>query len=374
MQILINLIGGQTAPNYICADILKPDVCYNLFSKDSEKQKKYFEYAYGSCKHLGVEVDPFDYLKCFNLISGLISKHKNNELNLNFTGSTKIISNAAFNAFYQNDLCIYYIDSQHNKIIKFNKNGQTQEEINIKIPIDIYFKLYGQEIKPEGESAFYSSNSEENISKFEKFMEKYSEFVSKVFLSIARLDKKARENWRNEDHVNEKKLKQGNSFLNYKCENKEYHIHLEANSEILDIKLFGDDTFYFIIGRWMETLIMKKFHNAKYFDDVKANLKIVWDERFNRQQKNDLDISAMKNHTLHIYEIKSGGLNFEMFAKLRSIKELYGGSYSRINMVSYFDDDIAKARADELKINFIRLKDLDEHLANLKYKDNIANL
>jgi len=362
MKILFNLISGQIFPNYFLIKHIKPDKCVNFYTEDTEFQNKIFKSILLNLYIDEVEVDAFDFNNCYNAVKEYVSKYSTDNLILNFTGGTKIMSNAAFCAFRDNNFKMIYLDSQNKKIVSIINDKVSKEDFNINTNVEEYFKLTDQYIvedRPEPEPQKDASDRKN----FRDYMEKNYKNISSLFIKLAVKSDSAKKKWRNE---NQKEESNGNQLI-YTVSEKKYEVITKDGNKFI---LFGDDAFYYITGAWMENVVYEKIKKSEVFHDVKINFKLKWQDDKNKKNiKNEFDIVATKNHILHIFEVKSGSLNSDMILKLDSLNRFYGGLFSRSYIITYFDleneyQDLL-GRAKEYKINIIKLYELENYLKKI---------
>ena len=133
MKTLINLISGQTIPNLIAQKYIKPDKTILLYSKGSIKQKDNYKNVITQSDIEEYQVEAFDFFGISKCIEKIIDQYKRNDIILNFTCGTKIMSLASFEVFRNTGHLSIYIDSENNKIYKYKNNHCESEIIQIKI-------------------------------------------------------------------------------------------------------------------------------------------------------------------------------------------------------------------------------------------------
>lgn len=363
MKILFNLISGQIFPNYFLIKKINPDRCINFYTTMSSTQKELFKKILEGIELEEVDIDAFNFKNCYETINKVIKRYENDSLILNFTGGTKIMSNAAFMAFQEKKLKTIYLDSQNGKLISISGETQEEEVFQYNVSVEEYFGLTGQSIRQSKPDIESNKEDNKNRERFISYMEKNYPNINNLFIQLAVKSDSAKKKWRKEDS---KLLDSNGNILNYTAADKKYEITTKDGNKFI---LLGDDAFYFITGGWMEKIVYDKIKNSNKFNEVKVNLTLEWNiESKKKNIKNEFDIVATKNHILYIFEVKSGGLSSDIILKLNSINNFYGGLYSKSYIVTYFDfekdyQDLL-SRAKEYNIKILRLSDLNNYLRN----------
>jgi len=136
---LINLVGGQLAPNYFAALKLKPDhiiLCHTEDTLDKALQLEQQIVREHPCRIEMVSVDPFD----FDAIRREAVRLVNNLPEpagavLNITGGTKPLSFSFAEAFRGTGAQMLYVDTQ-NECLWWNESGVYRSE-----PFDFRFSV-----------------------------------------------------------------------------------------------------------------------------------------------------------------------------------------------------------------------------------------
>lgn len=372
MKILVNLIGGQPAPNYIAAKEIKPDKIINLYSESSKIQHNNLCNALNiNSKNEHFIVDAYNYSINENIINKILAEYSDeNELILNFTGGTKIMSTAAFKTFYDKGLKAIYIDTENDKRLEFFERRVTNFKINSAISISDYFKMYGQNFLDK------KITSDNNILELNKLID-YLFAHNKELISLIAKVSKMMFNLKGEWNLKNHEIKDSiNTFL-WISESQELILNFKKPVE-QSFHLKGIESVKFFCGGWFEEKVNHTIIQSKFFNEVKMNVKLSVENLKSAKNKNELDVVAIKKEVLYIFECKSGRIKQEDINKLRAIKELFG-TYAKIFLVSYFpiSDEVLKEKIKEFKIEFIQFNKQSNNLRsfieqfNTKRKQNI---
>ncbi len=345
MKVLINLISGQTIPNLIAQKYINPDKVILLYSKGSIKQKEAYKTVCENVYFEEHEIDPYNFENISNLLSHLIQKYKSDEIVINFTCGTKIMSIASFEVFKNKGLVSLYIDSENSRIYVFSGSQIITESINIDITLEEHLKLNGHVYKINS-VAILNEEKKEFIDYLEN---NFNQSIGKFLSSINDKYKLNKE----EFYKNEYNLKTDN--LSYSWDNKHECSVVEINGK--KFVIHGKDSVKYVTGLWFEDLVYYKiFMDNKYYTDVKRNVHIK--DRTGKQDMIELDIIGLYKNNFHLFELKSGKPTREALNNLRTIKEQLG-TYTKLFLVSYYDleNDPLNERMQDLGIEYYKYSD-----------------
>ena len=141
MKILVSLISGQTMPNYFGIKYYEPDKCIFLFTEESTQQMEWLKKAVGLPKET-IKIDSYNYENIQEKCQKIIKDYGEEELILNYTCGTKIMSIASFEIFMLHRKKTFYVDSENQKILEqeSGKNKTIDFNLNISNFIEVFFK------------------------------------------------------------------------------------------------------------------------------------------------------------------------------------------------------------------------------------------
>lgn len=309
MKILVNLIGGQSFPNYYVAQKFKVDKILNLYSKDSENSLNNLKEAIKK----NSLCDQFEELECnaFSIpdvrekCETMVRKNPGCKFTLNYTGGTKQMSIGAYKHFEDIAEKLVYVDSQYHYFLITSEDGtQSMEKLDVSIDVDTYLILSGFSVK--------------SIIDDKSFILKRKD-ITKALMQLLRetRDKKGF------DGV----MKLKNNFSsnvgskiinNWKNEKEKYF--LNCNDE--------KSYFSFGSGGWFEEwTYLKLLEEKNKYDNIEINLKSL---------ENEFDVFAIQGGILHLYECKTS-FNIENndILKLYANSKRYGGKYGNGFLVCF---------------------------------------
>lgn len=348
MKILINLIGGQTIPNLIAQKYIQPDKIILLFSKGSIKQRDSFKSVFSNMTFEDKEIEPFNYNNIKAAAMDIIKNNSDDDLILNFTGGTKIMSVASYEVFKKENLLSIYVDSENSRIYKYKNGNASEEDMNIKITSEEYLKLNGHIYKIKD-----VNNPDESRQSYFEYLEKnFNEDISKF---LTKINDKFEEN-KQAFYKNNNKTENGKNRYIWNDIEKRSCISINGQDFIIS----GKDSIKYITGLWFEDLVYyKKFQGTKFYDEVIRNIHIQ--DKFGKQDMIELDVLGLYKNNLHLFEFKSGKPRREAINNLRTIKEQLG-TYTKLFLISYFDlpkGDTLRDRMEDLGIKFFKYNDFN---------------
>ena len=366
MKILINLIGGQPVPNYLAAKEIQPDKILNIYSSASDKVMESLNKILGIEQLPPLKVNPFDFNQIYNSLLDF-AKNNNNEIVVNITGGTKIMSIAAFEVARQISLKSIYIDSENHLLYEFYKDVIEKKTLEKKISIKDYFNLHGF-LNVKENKTVYSEDEVMEYNKFDKMISTNPGIVTNVLELTDRIGQNKRKNkkhWLKENVIITKgenffEWKEGKGKIIYKKNNIEYKFN------------FKDEKFLnYHNGKWFEKEIFSRIKKSRKYDEVLMNYEIYNDENV---LLNELDIVAIKNEKLDIYECKSGGLFQDDLNKLKAIKDTLG-RYSKIHLITYFNiqANTENEKIVRQKLNDYKIKNYFYFKQKLDFKEDRRN-
>ncbi|HEY9188102.1 MAG TPA: DUF1887 family CARF protein [Ignavibacteria bacterium] len=346
MLVLVSLVSGQTMPNYFGIKHYNPDKCIFLYTKNSKKQMEWLKKSF-DVKTEEKEIIPYDYDDIQNKCKEIIDNHRNDELILNYTCGTKIMSIASFEIFLMKRLKTFYVDSENQRILEQYQNENIVKDLSLNISVNDYVRVYGNKVKELG-----SINPE---------LESLGDYILTNFKKLSDYLLKA--------------AKESNKIKTNTYENK--GIQIKGNNKIVYLKLLEDtftigvpysEVFSFIKGGWLEYVVYKKLVNTNLFDDIRVNVKIDWENDVNRKEsnfKNEIDIFCTLKGVAYFFECKSGGVSQDVIYRYKALKEFLGGTYSKVVFVTFFP--VSSEQKE-------KLKDFGFELCNINYFDDFIKI
>ncbi|WGE83001.1 Card1-like endonuclease domain-containing protein [Actinobacillus equuli] len=372
-DIHVCLISGQAAPNLlpVLDPHFKPKEAIFLVSAKMKKQAEYLGNAF---KKLNIKVtlqeitDEFNFGLMEEEIYSLVEKYENENIALNVTGGTKLISIAAENAFSSAGKPIFYIDTDTNKILFISRDENNQWlpnlDLSTKVTIENYLLAYGSTVQSKGNP----TERADFIPAIEPFIRNYDNYTDVIPLLNMHATLSQSNGYKSEYNAKNPKTKKLNEFFT----GLDYQGLIDYDGNTINFK--NREIKEFLNGIWLEDYVYQQIKNIRTIQDLECGVDVA-NPKFNigkseyapenKGNKNEFDLVFMANNKLHIIECKTqlmnkeGGIKAEdILYKLETLKD-YGGLMTKKCLVSYFEvPEQVKNRASFLNIEIIQGKDL----------------
>lgn len=367
------LVSAQQIPNLtpILDEALRPKKVIMLVSGDMQERSKALENIF---KPRGISVEqhpvdnPWDAGGISELIDRIIHPYPPGSIALNATGGTKLMSIAAYEAFYTANRPIFYVHPEKDCLLWLNSD-QPPHLLEDRLKLKDYLTAYGAAkvvpqphgVKPEIKSL--TNNLIQDI-------ENYADALVMLNALAA----------------------QAKGTLRVRIENSQHASH--AFSELLtlfadaglcrldndDKLMFPDETARFLVnGGWLEQhcySLCQKLKTKIPVQDVACGINLTR-LHGNKEVPNEIDVAMLADNHLYMIECKTKRFNLQdqinsetadVLYKLNTLRTLYGGSQARAMFVSFNKlKKTTRDRAKDLKIEICshtELKRLEQILHN----------
>jgi hypothetical protein len=287
-KVLVSLISDQTIPNVELIKEFSSEIGKYLFISTKKMQDK-LEWIIKSTnidEYDVIEVDAFD---AVDIESKLKERHfGDEEIILNITCGTKLMS-LIVNDFFRNlNAIIYYVTGHDSTYIKLHPNkGQRKFKLENKISLNEYLTAYGFEIKES--VPFKDLDCAQKIFNF--------------YIGANKTDIK---------HIFEPiRIRRGRKML---IDSDNLISFLKKTEYNVEKELSKKDTKY-LSGDWLEEYIYYKIKNELNLSDneITTGLNIK-----KQNTPNEIDIIFIYNHSLYIIECKTSILDKRTIKKIRA--------------------------------------------------------
>lgn len=343
MKTQIVLVGHQLAPLYFTVREFKPEKLILIHSSDTKaiavrladacsiKLKKSLP------QPLVVEyclVNPFHPNTLFSRAQKLLSELEAASTVVNYTGGTKLMSIAFYQAFSHSGADLYYVDTQHHNYLHTKNGEHNQENFHLGLDFNEFFRLI--------ETTDFDYVESKNVQKRRALTLHVWKWM------IAKKDSQARlfKIWRNKlvetDHpekVDAIKLFPNQTWgpLHVGTENQKgkWVPKIEFEGSALEGRKMLFWVSYFT-GGWYEELCFLALKETKLFDDIKIN--VVFKTRSGKSEpfsiKNEVDIWAIKNGVPYLFECKGGKMVLHDLNNIETRGKSYGGLFVQNYLIS----------------------------------------
>jgi hypothetical protein len=345
------LVSAQPIPNLtpILDDTLRPKKVIMLVSPDMQERSKALENIY---KPRGISVerclikDPWDAGHLSDLVLDILTQYPDGDIVLNATGGTKLMSIAAYEVFRSENLPIFYVHPEHDRLIWLSPK-LPDVDLSDRLKLKEYLMAYGASTVDIPDSTGVTASIRKLTQQLLTDIDRYAGELGTL------------------------------NFLAYQANNPQLMTEIEAGPqskpqlwELLELfetaglcqikghsLRFTDESARFTAnGGWLEMHTYALCLNLKKsigIQDVACNITINRQPGGQAIVKNEIDIGLIKANRLHLIECKTK--RFEQGAdvlyKLDSLRDLMGGLQGKAMLVSFNHlDKASRARAKELNI------------------------
>lgn len=321
--------------------------------------------------HIEDPMDPNGLYDCFKryIQKQNIANNKNTHV-LNATGGTKVMSIAAYKAFMDHGIDIFYINHSNNEVIWLNPDNKHNYTLDTALTTNQVLQVHGAEVTGKGKIEI----DRKDIELADQIIRKYRCQMSCLHRIAGRAEQ------------NKGKKEPKPVYLSQEDKsNNELMSILHAFSDYGKLAINGRKVTFpnekarkFTHGQWLEQWVydhVKRLEQDRNgIKDVQWNVNIIRQTRDGKKVGNELDVVFLYKNRLHIIECKAkkfgkkkpGANPNDALYKLDTLKELLGGLNARAMLVSYQDiNDNTHQRAGDLNITICdgdKLKDFRDHL------------
>jgi len=342
MQIKIHLIliSAQAVPNItpILDERIKPEQVIMLVSDDMVARSEYLEKVY---KPRGVKVrrwqinDPWDVEHIRQRIEDLLLENDFDHIALNATGGTKPMSIAAYEVFRENDLDIFYIHPEQDRLIWMHPK-RSSVDLADRIKLKEYLYVYGASDVNEVHKTGVNTSLRELSKELTDNIQKYEPALSSLNYYAASADN---------PHLTSKATDDKNgdyAFWDLVDLFEQANLLNKAEGRLV----FPDEDSRFLVnGGWLELYAYQCCLDLKKklgIQDVGRSVEVTRQKGKNTVL-NEMDVAFLKDNRLYLLECKtkqfsgSGKKHSEVadiLYKLDSIRDVLGGLQAKAMLVS----------------------------------------
>lgn len=349
MKILFCMATGQNAVNINPLSEINPDKVVVAITDSMKKQGETLvqEIVQSGKNSEALEIKQESSLKALNeQFSAWIEKHIDDEIIVNITGGTKLMSLAAYQLFSEWGFRCIYCDRGSSQLIWLDDES-TIPNIGSKVSLERYLRTYQ-----------YQITQKSTLASIPKNYKKYAEIIYKELCKPGKYD--ATCTFISKVHA----LTQQNTLhnANFSQEEDVFLRHLEKETGIFkfqDNKIICDDgTCRMMNGGWLEIIAADALRGDHYRD---IHLGVNFEKSTQRKgvsTKQELDVMAMHKDKLLIIECKAKQWDnatqaSEAIYKLKALSDIGGLNTLPVFISLRKVPNAAKTRAAEQGINVI---------------------
>lgn len=334
------LVSGQAAANFlpiIAKDFTPQKIILVVSEGMKESAKELTTAVKRAAPSTKIELkefkNPNNLQECYELADRIVTE-ENPDLNvenlaLNFTGGTKLMSMAFLQTFNSFGLDSFYLNVEDNNIIivKDIKNKkQISEPIEVKPSIKNYLLAYGYEID---ERLSTISSPILNTQEIRDFIDRIALKPSVYKNAIATL------NYWATMAEEKKQLFWDNCEINDKALN--CMIDDLVQTDLITfvkgkITFKNEESRFFLNGGWLEIYVLREIQKAG-FKECAANIRLI------KKADNEIDVAFLNNGHLNIIECKTCNMSqkteVEKILDKLAVFQRFGGNTTKTYLVSF---------------------------------------
>lgn len=365
-HIHVCLVSEQPIPNLTTILQFKPDEVILLKTKEMEEKASFLENVIKK-KQFNVRSELIEAYDIDNVISVselIIKKCADCRVTLNITGGTKIGTLGTFQTFYSADKDVYYVDTKDNKILNVSSRSKESIDINVKISIEDYLKVYGFEIESYVKDDKYIFDSKDLTNYLATISLRNERIISEINSQLHNIK---------EDSLPKDLNVQDKQLVGYLD-----RFHGIAKIDDQKIRVSDPEALRYLKGGWFEehVYMIAKSVNP---DEIKLNVVGRWITKGKHKPKNEFDVILSKGNRLFYISCKTAnpdrrgkdtdeGVGRQYLYELDSLSDRALGLFGKRMLASarQVDDNYVRERARILNIKLIDGKNISTLKENLK--------
>jgi hypothetical protein len=335
------LVSAQVTPNLtpLTDPATIPDAVILAVSRDMQRQADWLE---ETITPRGIKVSrwpidaPFDIEHCRDQIERLLLEQPDHrQLILNATGGTKPMSIAAYEVFRQENLPIFYVHPEQDRLIWLHPKDRQAIDLADRLKLEGFLSVHGAAIKDrltrEG-----IGNREYNLC--DLLVTDIGQF-SGPLKSLNWLAHQAGKDLR-APPLNDQQL--GNPALEYLLD------HLSQEGFLLregkQLRFSNESDRFFVNGGWLELYVFDlcaQLRKEQGLQDLARSIEVQRSHPHGNIP-NEIDVAALRENRLFIMECKTKqwdpqkqGPGADALYKLDVLKDLLGGLNAKAMLISY---------------------------------------
>jgi hypothetical protein len=276
----------------------------------------------------------------------ILAEFSGENIALNATGGTKIMSLGAAGVFLELNLPVFYVDSENDTTISLSSPHNSSPLKDI-LKVETCLKCYGYEIISAGETLLQPVNRQ-LYHDLVIGMERWANPLGSLNYYAGQAERNL---WTNIDT-----LKMENDDFLALVELFKGAGHLDCVENRL---IFKDDASRRLVqGGWLEQYVYSLLEDLRRSNKITDTAVGVVVKNM-RGTKNEIDVACTHANRLHIVECKTARLRGagkkgdDVVYKLDNLRDLMGGSYGRALLVSYHHlriEDIQRCRDNDVSV------------------------
>ncbi|HXG22454.1 MAG TPA: DUF1887 family CARF protein [Methylomirabilota bacterium] len=368
-MLMLCLVSRQTLQNLLPILHYRPQQVFFLSTKEEDASRGALEPVLRergiTCETL-VYVDAYDPAHIAQVCATVRDRFQGEQLIVNLTGGTKVMSLAAYRVFSQTPCKIIYTDTLNSRLLVLHPEGHEPEPLHAKLDILTYLRANGHtvSIRPqviESSCPTLSAFIGQNIPALSSFLWALRGRIGQGTDLHARLSFLPR---------------QGKGFSSLKgrpltgltpetnqllAQGKELSLihRFKMLENGVELTLSDSAARAYFCGDWLEEYVEEVARGSR-FDQVARGVSLRWRADTNTE-KDELDVVILHRYRLHVLSCKTGAYKDHIY-ELESLSKRAGGLFASATLV--ISDErrsvapALRARLDELRVRLWTAEDL----------------
>jgi len=371
---MLCLVSRQTLQNLLPILHYRPRRVFFLSTREEDASRVALEAV---LRERGVTCEPPVYVDAYDpgniaqVCADIRDRLRGEQLRINLTGGTKVMSLAAYRVFAQTDCEIIYTDTLHARLLVLHPEGRAPEPLRADLDILTYLRANGHLAAPRLLPSWGTHPA-------------LSAFIGKHIAALAPLLWTLRGRLGQGSELYARLLfvrKQGKGLQSLKGRpllgmtaeaerllalGKEAGLiqRSRVTPEFVEISLTDSPARAYFCGGWLEEYVEGVARNSG-FDQVVRGVSLRWNDRA-AEEKDELDVVILHCYRLHVLSCKTGAYKDHIY-ELESLSQRAGGLFTSAALV--ISDErrsvtpALRTRLDELRVSLWTAEDLP-HLAD----------
>jgi hypothetical protein len=320
----IALVGGQTIPVYVGAKEFDTQKLILIHTKQTKTEADRLKNTLKKIKIESHEVSPYDFESTYKLCKDLVDENSKCNISLNLTSGSKIMALASFKAFDEQGLVSFSINQTGDYV---NLKDNVTHQLGTKLTLKEFMTLSGHK-------------------------DYKTTHIDEIVVDDVNLSKEL-----NNIFKNNRKLYRGfmNSLNPFRAKGGELPIaggfpqnkpiirwNKSRNEVTINAKKYSTARAIDILinGMWLEIVtaleVKNRTKNKEIYLSTEINTRSSDSSTGKRFAKNEIDVLVNQGDHMVLIECKTGYFGVDVINKMRTSKNLYGGTTAKSVLVSIY--------------------------------------
>ncbi len=365
---MLCLVSRQTLQNLLPILHYRPQRVFFLSTREEDASRVALEAVLrerGVIYEPPVYVDAYDPSDIARTCAYIRDRLRGEQLLVNLTGGTKVMSLATYRVFAQMDCAIIYTDTPNARLLVLHPEGCAPEPLRADLDIFTYLRANGhlvafRPLPSWGAHLELSAFIGQHITILGPFLWALRGRLGRgeLYVRLPFVRKRGKE----------LQSLQGRPLLGMTAEAERLLAlakkaglvqRSRVTSEFVELSLADVSARTYFCGGWLEEYVESAAQDA-HFDEVRRGMSLSWSTHHNTE-KDELDVVVLHRYRLHVLSCKTGAYKNHLY-EWESLSKRVGGLFaSAMLVISDERRSVAPAlqtRLDELRIRLWAAEDL----------------